>query len=217
MKLNQIKDKMKHYKPTIMETYFESSVLIPLVEHQDELHVLFELRSPRLAQQPGEVCFPGGKREPEESTIDCALRETMEELGLEKQHIQIYGEFDTLHNYTNMTIYPFVGSITGEGMQLLHFGKDKIGRHIANPQEVEELFLVPLSFFMNTEPYVYKYPIKPIIGTDFPYHMIDTESKYGWREGRCTVPIFHYDSHVIWGITARILCNFVEKIRTGKI
>ncbi|NEU34154.1 CoA pyrophosphatase, partial [bacterium LRH843] len=64
-----------------MDEFLQFAVLVPLVQKQDELHVLFEVRAHHLRRQPGEICFPGGKIEPNDSTPqDAAVRETTEEL-----------------------------------------------------------------------------------------------------------------------------------------
>lgn len=184
-----------------MEVRREFAVLIPLVEEEGQLQVLFELRSAGI-RQPGEVCFPGGMREAGESRRECAVRETVEELGVEAEEIRILGEFDCLHNYTNITIYPFVGQLSLQAAQAARGGT-------ANRDEVREVFWVPLDFFRNEEPYVYTYEVVPEIGEDFPYEMIDSPDKYNWRRGKCTVPVYRYEGHVIWGMTARIMRSLI--------
>lgn len=207
MRLADFKTFFENRTPGIMEVRREFSVLIPLVEQDGQLQILFELRSAGI-RQPGEVCFPGGMREAGESRRECAVRETIEELGCEAAEIQILGEFDCMHNYTNITIYPFVGQLSQEAAQAARDGK-------ANPDEVQEVFWVPLEFFLNEEPYVYTYEVVPEIGEDFPYEMIDSPDKYNWRRGKCTVPVYRYDGHVIWGMTARIIRSLVEALKTA--
>lgn len=204
MKITELADFLKERKVNIMETRWENAVLIPFVEKDGQAHILFEVRSGSVSQ-PGEVCFPGGHIEKKERPLDCAVRETREELGIPKHCIKVLGPFDVLHNYTNVTIHPFVGMISYEDVKNMEI----------NEAEVKETFLVPVSFFTENEPYVYEYDVVPQIGDDFPYHMLDSADKYNWRRGRCAVPIFQYEGKCIWGITARILCHLLENIKTG--
>ncbi len=57
-----------------------SAVMIPLIKENDGYHILFEVRSNKLSQQPGEICFPGGRREQDETSMETSIRETCEEL-----------------------------------------------------------------------------------------------------------------------------------------
>ena len=189
-------------KPGVMEMKRHCAVLIPLVWWKDELYVLFEVRSNSVSQ-PGEICFPGGRLEGKETPVECAIRETQEETGIPSHRIRILGQFDSMCNYTNMQIDTFVGVIAYEDVKAARI----------NPQEVYELFLAPLSFFEEREPFVYEYEVEPKIGEDFPYERLgDCPNKYNWRKGRYTVPIYRWEGHVIWGITARILRHFLAEM-----
>uniref|UniRef100_A0AAY4BGW5 Nudix hydrolase domain-containing protein n=1 Tax=Denticeps clupeoides TaxID=299321 RepID=A0AAY4BGW5_9TELE len=68
----------------------KASVLIPLFVRGGELHVLLTVRSPQLRSNAGEVCFPGGKYEPEDrDEIETALREAEEEIGLPPDQVEV--------------------------------------------------------------------------------------------------------------------------------
>ena len=69
-------ESLKHHIPKRIGEEKETSfaVLIPLIKKEDGYHVLFEVRAKHLNKQPGEVCFPGGKVEPGESTYEAAVR-----------------------------------------------------------------------------------------------------------------------------------------------
>ena len=63
--------------------------MLPLIEINNETHVLFEVRSLNLRRQPGEICFPGGKIEQDDvDQRQCAIRETSEELGIHESDIE---------------------------------------------------------------------------------------------------------------------------------
>ena len=68
------------------------AVILPILTIGGEEHILFEVRSSKLAWQPRDICFPGGRIEKSDaSALDAAIRETMEELGVERSDIDILG------------------------------------------------------------------------------------------------------------------------------
>ena len=86
-------ESLRHHIPKRIGKEKETSfaVLIPLIKKEDGYHVLFEVRARHLNKQPGEVCFPGGKVEPGETTYEAAVRETTEELFIQREHIESSG------------------------------------------------------------------------------------------------------------------------------
>ncbi len=92
-----------------------SAVLVPLIYQDDTLKILFTLRSPNLRNHSGQISFPGGKKELNESPNQTALRETYEEIGVEPDTVSLVGQFK--HLYTlgmSNLIVPVVGKITEE-------------------------------------------------------------------------------------------------------
>ena len=87
------------------------AVLVPLVERDGELYVLYEVRAAKMRRQPGEVCFPGGRIEGAETPEQCALRETQEELGIPSSAIQILGRLDFIAHRANFIMYPILGLV----------------------------------------------------------------------------------------------------------
>lgn len=192
--------------PSTIGYYNFYSVLVPLVEKDGQIHLLFEVRSEFLVHQPGEVCFPGGAIEAGETEEECAIRETCEELGITEDKIKIIGQLDTLHTYSNFTIYSFLGVISYEDLM----------KGTPNKDEVKEFFLVPLKYLMEQAPYIYSMEIIPNIKSDFPYEIVNFKEGYNWRKGRGEVPIYSYEDKVIWGLTARIIKSMVGIINEDK-
>ncbi len=78
------------------------------------------------------------------------------------------------------------------------------------PAEVAEAFTVPLSFFRETEPEIWRYDLLPQVPEDFPYGPVGIPRDYYWSHGRAEVPIWHYRNHVIWGMTARLVREIIR-------
>ena len=101
--------------PTLQQLQGESAVLVPLVEKDGVWHLLYEVRSSTI-RQGGEVCFPGGHREAGETIVECALRETREELGINPAHIEVLGQLDYLYIRGDRLLYPVLGRLDGEAL-----------------------------------------------------------------------------------------------------
>ena len=81
MTLEQLEEKLRGREPGLMDASGQYAVLVPLVEREGKLHILYEVRSQDMRRQPGEVCFPGGRIEGDETPEACAIRETEEAPG----------------------------------------------------------------------------------------------------------------------------------------
>jgi 8-oxo-dGTP pyrophosphatase MutT (NUDIX family) len=191
-----------HRKPGVVGKQRSFSVMLPLVEMEDGLHVLFELRSPDLDAQPGEVCFPGGAMEAGETPLQASVRETMEELGIKREDIKIINKLDTLQSHANLSIYCYLGIINTCQFNI-------------NKAEVAEIFTVPLSFFVENEPEIEWVDVVQIPPEDFPYEKVNSPKAYEWRSGKVDIPIYMNGEYPIWGLTARMMHNFIE-ILEGK-
>lgn len=175
------------------------SVLVPLVEKDGKLHLLYEVRAAHMKRQPGEICFPGGGIEGAETPKECAVRETMEELGLQPGDIEVLAQMDTVYTYSNFTMYCFLGTVSYDGLRMA----------VSNPDEVGETFLVPLEVVRKTPPTVYNFKVMPEVTDNFPYDKIGCKDGYNWRWGISEVPIYEFGDRAVWGLTGRITRNFV--------
>ncbi|PHS73216.1 MAG: CoA pyrophosphatase [Cycloclasticus sp.] len=118
-----------------------AAVLVPLVK-RDEWYVLLTKRTDHLHHHPGQVSFPGGRADAiDVSPIDTALRETEEEVGINKQLIEIAGVIEPFLTVTDFNVIPIVGFVE-PSFEL------KIDTF-----EVAEVFEVPLSILMNQSGY----------------------------------------------------------------
>lgn len=197
-------EKMGNRVPEVMgnKDFSKYAILLPLIERNGEVHVLFEVRSYDLRNQPGEICFPGGKIDFQDKTKeDAAVRETIEELGIERNAISDIFPLDYIVSPFGMIVYPFAGVI------------DSKTAFNPNPPEVDHIFTVPLSFFMEKDPKIYRinFDIQP--EESFPYDLIVGGENYNWRTRQVDEHFYIYGDKVIWGLTAEILAHFVEVIR----
>lgn len=194
-------DNIKNRQASILglDSLARSAVLVPLVYRNNTPHLLFEVRSFELEQQPGEICFPGGKIEDfDKNPQEGALRETCEELGIEKEKIELIGPLDILLSPFNAVIYPFVAILHTNTFQ-------------PDAKEVKEIFTVPLAFFLNTKPLSYQVETRvAYMDNNFPFHLVPEGKDYPWRRGKYPVLFYQYEDKIIWGITARIVNNFIQ-------
>jgi len=91
----------------------EAAVLVPLYVRDDELHAVFTKRREDLRRHPGEISFPGGRRDhPDEELALTALREAEEEIGLAPDDVDLLGTLEPVSTFvTGYLIYPHVGLI----------------------------------------------------------------------------------------------------------
>jgi len=82
--------------------------------------------------------------------------------------------------------------------------------------EVDELFLVPLDFFLDNKPECHTLQISPNVSPDFPYHLIENGEHYDWSTSKIPVYIYQYNGRVIWGLTARIITSMVARIKNSR-
>jgi len=120
------------------EAHKPAAVLLPLVLRDDAPSVLLTKRTEHLHHHPGQISFPGGRVErADTSPIDTALRETQEEIGLHRRHIELIGTLPDYLTGTGFRVTPVVGLVTPPFELTL------------DAFEVAEAFEVPLSHFLD--------------------------------------------------------------------
>jgi len=114
------------------------AVLVPLVTRPQGLTALFTQRTGHLAHHAGQISFPGGHVQPEDETPEqTALRETEEEIGLARRHVEVVGRLGEYVTRTGFRVTPIVG-VVAPPFELA-----------PDPDEVAEVFEVPLDFLLD--------------------------------------------------------------------
>ncbi len=207
--MNKFCDKIigKDYK------YLNTAVLIPRVRIGREDHLLFQQRSPDIIQG-GEICFPGGRVDAvrDRSLKDTAIRETCEELGIEKRRIRVLSKLGTLIAPVGVAVEAYVASLTIGGLQDLSISKAEVAR----------VFTLPLAWFRANPPKEHRLTveIQPFRYNDknekehlLPVRDYALPARYEepWTGREHPVFVYRTDFGVIWGITAELVREYVQQ------
>jgi coenzyme A diphosphatase NUDT7 len=206
-----------------------AAVMIPLFEHagfpssshgpikyetedtshpsEDECWVLLTVRSSHLSSHPGEVCIPGGKREPADATdIDAALRECSEEINLSPSDVEILSVMNPTLSKHHLLVVPVAGFISKKFQPILQ------------QSEVSCAFPVPLRAFLSHDYHsVYEGTWK----LDWSTHQYRIHSFQFPKEWLSFAPYKKLiETHpglnklknlpIVWGLTAQILIQLAE-------
>jgi len=159
----------------------EAAVLLLIYEVHGEPHVLFTLRTDLVETHKGQISFPGGAADPEDDDLRLtALRETYEEVGVRPEDVEVMGQLDDSPAISGFMVTPYVGFIRGPVPYPFQ----------PNPHEVAELIEVPLSHLMDRTNFSEE--VRQIDGRDVVMYS------------------YLFRGHVIWGLTARILKQFLD-------
>ncbi len=158
-----------------------AAVLVPVVARPDGLALILTQRAAHLRDHSGQIALPGGKIDPADpSPREAALREANEEIGLDPAAVRTLGYLDPYLSATGFLVSPVIGLV------------DSAARFHPNPDEVAEIFEVPLAFLMERERY-----------------------RLRSREWQGRVRYFYalpFGQRMIWGVTAGILNNLRERL-----
>jgi len=117
----------------------KAAVLMPLIQRDNGLHMIFTQRAFHLRHHPGQVSFPGGRYElSDQSLAVTALRETHEEIGIEQGNIQLVGSLPSLTTNSGYHVTPFIGFVNN---------KEQV---IIDRSEVKACFEVPFAFVLDS-------------------------------------------------------------------
>ncbi|PSF14399.1 coenzyme A pyrophosphatase [Marinobacter fuscus] len=179
--------KMAGYAPRQLALdYPEAGILVPVTDDERDPEMIFTLRSANLSTHRGQVAYPGGKRDPEDSSLMAtALRETHEEIGLPPDQVQIISPLSQVMSRYGILVTPYVGVVP----------RDHQAR--PNPDEIESVFRVPMSFFMDDQ-----------------RERTDTIS---FLNHTLYVPCYRWERYQIWGLSAIVLVDFLNAVYDAKI
>ncbi|MBB6482659.1 NUDIX hydrolase [Spirochaeta isovalerica] len=204
-------------EPGIMDSsgYPRSAVLAALYEKKGEPHLIFQKRNTNI-RQGGEICFPGGRYEVDRdrSMLETAVRETMEEMGVGRDKIEVLGHIDTLVASMGAVVHCFLGEMKIEDLSELNINSD----------EVERVFSVPLKWFMENPPeeYTVQIEIKPryrdASGKEvilLPVEELGLPDRYRepWGHSNRKIYVWRVEGETIWGMTAQMTRHITGLLR----
>lgn len=160
-----------------------AAVLMPLVK-RDSWNVILTQRPETMPSHPGQISFPGGKREIGETAIENALRETEEEVGIKPEDVTMLGRLPSFNAVSYYRITPFVGIV------------DPDAKIIPDPREVADVFETPLAFLMDPGNHI----PRDVTIDDTPHRLYDMP--YDEPGG------IHRN---IWGMTAMMMFRLYQR------
>ena len=169
----------------------QASVLLALVDAQngigeDDPKLILTQRSVNLSSHAGEVSLPGGKwEEGDKDLVATALRETEEEIGLPASAVEPLGQLYPMVSKHGLQVTPIVS-------QVAH-----LPPLTANPGELDAVFLVPLSFFLQDR--------------RSATHVFTNEGVSSWS------PTWYFEGYKIWGLTARFIVDLLNHCYDAKL
>lgn len=204
--LTKLTESLIAYHPEVInyEEFKHSAIFLPLLDVDGKCSLLFEKRTLDIPQG-GEICFPGGRVEPNETQdpLITAIRETSEELGISVDKIKIISRLPRLITPDGKLIDAFIGRINNIDFSDL----------VINPGEVERVFTIPLSSLKKLEFQQYQINSTNYSGDSSTAHLLLPVEKLGlplryqgsWGKKSYSVYYTEWQNEKIWGLTARYL------------
>lgn len=171
-------------RPPFVNVLRDAAVLLPLfVDDSGDTRLLLTRRSGRLRNHRGEVAFPGGRLDADETPLQAALREASEEVALPSSAVRIVGELEPLTTVVSSSrITPLVGIV--DDMNAL------LPSLTPSPSEVDRIFTVSLTELVHADCY--------------------REEIWPFSDGTFPVWFFEVEDDTIWGATARMIRRLLE-------
>ena len=171
-------DPIADHRPIeIDDQEYDAAVLAPVIERDEEHHLLFTRRADHLGEHPGQMSFPGGGAEPtDDSLLETALREASEEIGLEPEEAEVVGQLDDIRTVTEYAVTPFVAHVPDREYE-------------RDDNEVAEIVTLPLSGLLDPANFEYERRDHPYYG-DIVIHYFHVDGYTVWgATGRILVQL----------------------------
>ncbi len=192
-----ITERLKHLSEADHDAFVrerKAVVLIPLIREDEEWKLLFEVRSDGMRNQPGEVCFPGGKVSEGEDPAEALRRECREELCIEDGQLEVLGELGTVQGPRDLRVSVYAG--------VLHSYA-----YTYSEEESSAVFSVAVKDLRRLKS-VHELTTMHSGNEEF-YAGVPGGTNYLNRV-QTTEMVYYRTQPVIWGFTARITDRFLE-------
>lgn len=162
-----------------------SAVLVPIYETATGIEMILTRRAWHLRSHAGQLSFPGGRSEPDDvDLVETALRESEEEIGLDRGAVTVIGELDRLTTVASpANIVPILGVLQGRPADL-----------VAAPDEVDDILHVPVAELLQPQIYREEIWFQDVFPDGIP------------------ITFFELKGDTLWGATARIVRTIFEQI-----
>jgi len=161
-----------------------AAVLMPLAWREETWHLVFTRRTDTVESHKGQVSFPGGACDMDETTAEqTALREDEEEIGIKMQDVRILGRLNDMVTITRYQVSPVVGVIPWPY------------QFRPSPHEVSRVFTIPLAWLARRE--------------NWDEH---NATPAGAPRAFPVITYHPYDGEILWGASARMTLELLRVI-----
>lgn len=162
----------------------QAAVLVPLLYHNEQWHLLFTRRTETVNSHKGQVSFPGGAADPEDDSPEAtALREAYEEIGLRAEDIHILGRMQERPTISRFLVTPVVARVPWPYPFRL------------SPNEVGRVFTIPLDWLADPA----HREVRPRAVPEAVYERV--------------IYYQEYDGEILWGASAHITLGLLRALQ----
>ncbi len=178
--LNHLTRQMQAYQPQLITSSMPEAAVLLAVTKGKNPEIIFTRRTQHLNSHPGQVAFPGGKRDVQDLNLySTALREAEEEIGLSASQVEPLGRLSDVISLHGMKVTPYVALVP-----------DALEYRLCE-EELDAVFTVPIDWLLED----------PRSHTDV-IQLTDTSKLY--------VPSYSFGEFTIWGLSAMMLVEFLQ-------